>query len=132
MFKAGCWAAFVTSAMHLIAHFAGTQPPANDTERQLLELYEGYRFAMPDGNTRTLADFMSGFSLTYSAALAMFGGTNLLVVRRYADDQPLMRTLTGMALAFCVTLLVISVTHFFIAPTLFIAAITLCFAVAMV
>jgi hypothetical protein len=129
-FKAGCWAALATAAVHLLGHLAGPQPPANDTERQLLQLYETYRFALP-GGSRTLAEFMSGFSLTFSLALAMFGGMNLTVVRRCADDQPLMRLLTVLALAFCVTLLVISLAHFFIVPTLFIALVTLCFAAAL-
>jgi hypothetical protein len=130
-FKAGCWAALLTAAVHLLGHLSGPQPPANDTERQLMQLYENYRFALPGGAARSLSEFMSGFSLVFSMAWAMFGGMNLLVVRRCADDQPLMRMLTVLGLAFCVTLLVISVTHFFIAPTLFIAAVTLCFAAAL-
>ena len=129
-FKAGCWAAIVTAAVHLAGHLSGPQPPANETERQLVQLYETYRFALPGGG-RTLSEFMSGFSLVYSLALAMFGGTNLAVVRRCPDDQPLMRLLTVLALAFCVTLLAISLTHFFIVPTMFIAVITLCFAAAL-
>jgi hypothetical protein len=130
-FKAGCWAALVTAGVHLVGHLAGTQPPANETERQLLRLYETYRFALPGGSARSLSEFMSGFSLIFSVAMAMFGGTNLLMVRRCADDQPLMRMATVLALAFCVTVLVVSLTHFFIVPTLFIAAVTLCFAASL-
>lgn len=129
-FKAGCWTALVTAAVHLLGHLSGPQPPANDTERQLVQLFETYRFALPGGG-RTLAEFMAGFSLTFSTALAMFGGTNLLVVRRCPDDQPLMRMLTLLALAFSVTVLVISLTHFFIVPTLFLAIVALCFAASL-
>jgi hypothetical protein len=130
-FKAGCWVALVTAAVHLLGHLSGPPPPANETERQLVQLYENYRFALPGGGGRTLSEFMSGFSLIFSVAMAMFGGTNLLVVRRCSDDQPLMRMLTMLALAFCATVLVVSLTHFFIVPTLFIAAVTLCFAAAL-
>jgi hypothetical protein len=130
-FKAGCWAAFVTAVVHMVGHLSGTQPAANDTERQLIQLYETYRFALPGGGARSLSEFMSGFSLIFAAALAMFGGTNLMLVRRCAGDAALMRMATALALAFSVTLLVISLTHFFIAPTLFIAAVAVCFAAAI-
>jgi hypothetical protein len=130
-FKAGCWMAFVTAAVHLMGHLAGPQPAANDTERELLRLFEGYRFALPGGSLRSLADFMSGFSLVFSAALAMFGGINLLIARRCADDRPLMAMLTRLDIAFGVTLLAISLTHFFLVPTLFLLVVTILFAAAL-
>jgi hypothetical protein len=115
----------------MIGHISGPQPPANDTERQLLALFEGYRFAVP-GGSRTLAEFMSGFSLMFAVFMAMLGGLNLLVVRRCSEDGPLMTTLTRMNVACGVTIVVISLTHFFIVPTLFVAAVTLCFAIALI
>jgi hypothetical protein len=131
-FKAGCWAALVTAAVHMLAHLSGPPPPANDTERQLVALYEGYRFSLPDGSLRSLADVMRGFSLIFSVFMAMLGGMNLLVVRRCASDGPFMALLTRLVFACCVTTLAVSLTHFFLVPTLFIAAVTICFAAALV
>jgi hypothetical protein len=130
-FKAGCWAALVTALIHLAGHLAGPQPPANATERQLLQLYEGYRFVLPGGSARSLSEFMAGFSLAFSASMAMFGGLNLLLVRRCANDRPLMAMATRLAVAFGVTLLAISLTHFFIAPTICLAIVTALFAAAL-
>jgi hypothetical protein len=130
-FKAGCWAALVTAVVHLMGHVAGPQPPANETERQLLALYEGYRFALPGGAKRSLAEFMSGFSLTFSVFLAMLGGLNLLVVRRAADDAALMQVLTRLDVACGVTMVAIGLTHFFIIPTTFLGIVTLCFVAAL-
>jgi hypothetical protein len=130
-FKAGCWAAFVTAAVHLMGHLAGPQSPANETERQLIALFESYRFLLPGGSRRTLAEFMAGFSLMYSVFLAMLGGLNLLVVRRCADDAPLMAMLTRLDVACGVTAIAVSLRHFFIVPTLFVVAVTVCFAAAL-
>lgn len=130
-FIAGCWAALVTAGIHLLGHIAGPQPPANDVERQLMQLFETYRFPLPGGGARSLSEFMSGFSLVFSAALAMFGGTHLLVVRRCGADRALMGMMTRLALAYGVTLVAISLTHFFSIPTLCLAVVTLLFAAAL-
>jgi hypothetical protein len=130
-FKAGCWMALATAVVHLLGHLAGPQAPTNETERQLMALYQGYRFALP-GGSRSLADFMTGFSLIFAVFMAMLGGLNLLVVRRCADDGPLMAMLTRLDVACGVTTLAISLTHFFIVPTVFLAVVTLCFGVALV
>ena len=131
LFKAGCWAALVTAAVHLIGHLSGPPPPANDTERELFRLYESYRFALPGGATRTLADFMRGFSLLFAVFFATLGGVSLLVVRRCARDGPLMAMLMRLVLASCVTALAISLTHFFVVPTLMIAVVAVCFTAAL-
>ena len=131
-FKAGCWMAIVTAVMHMVAHLSGTQPPANDTERQLLALFEGYKFPLPGGTARSLDDFMRGFSLVFAVHFASLGGMNLLIVRRCAGDDALMTMLTRLVLACCVTTLAVSLTHFFLIPTIFIGAVTLCFGAALV
>jgi len=68
----------------------------------------------------------------FATMLATFGAVGLMVVRRGTEDPVLVR---GVARAFALSsavLLVISLTHFFIIPSLFIALMTVSFAVASV
>ena len=47
--KIGCWAAAITAAVHMVGVLAGPQPPANETEKVLLDLAESYQFPLPGG-----------------------------------------------------------------------------------
>jgi hypothetical protein len=131
LFKTGCWVAIVTAIVHLIGYISGPQPPKNDVERVLLEQFTTYRFELP-GGSRTLADFMSGFSLMFTVFLATFGALNLLVVRRCSDDVPLMATITRLDAACAVAMVVVSLSYFFLFPTICLAAIGVCFLGALV
>jgi hypothetical protein len=127
--KIACYLAFATSALHMVGHLAGSQaPPANDTERQLLELATNYRFPMPAGQTRSFMEFMNGFSLMFSVFLATTGGLGLMVARRGLADQPLMTAVARMLTAAYAVSTVISITHFFIIPTACLAIVTVAFA----
>lgn len=78
LFMLGCGIMLLTAIAHLTAHFAGDAPPANDTEKQLLELTHTYEFEIL-GSRRTYAGLMSGYSVYYSASLIMlaFIGWNI-------------------------------------------------------
>src|SRR5262245_13043469 len=125
--KIGCWAAAITAAVDMIGVLAGPQPPANETEKVLLDLAESYQFPLPGGGRRSLMEFMDGFSLTFALCLATIGGLGLLVALRAEADPVLVRAVPRARAGFSVGLLVISLTHFFLVPTLFIAATALCF-----
>ena len=131
LFRIGCWAAILTAAVHMAGHLAGPQAPANETEQQLLDVAGSYQFALPGGGRRALLDFLNGFSLSFIVLLATLGGIGLMVAKRGRGDV----LLTGVArllAAGSVGLLVISFTHWFIVPTIFIAFFTLCFVLAAV
>ena len=128
--KIGCWAAAITAAVHMVGVLAGPQPPTNETEKVLLDLAESYQFPLPGGGRRSLMEFMDGFSLTFALCLATIGGLGLLVARRAEADRVLVTAVTRALAGFSVVLLVISLTHFFLVPTLFIAATALCFVLA--
>jgi hypothetical protein len=132
LFKIGCWVAIATAAAHMAGQLAGPPPPANDTERTLLDLATNYRIAMPGGSERSLMDFLSGFSLTFAVFTALIGGTGLIVAKRGREDAVLMQGVARANALAGLVLLAIALTHFFIVPTIFIAAMTLCFAVAAV
>ena len=132
IFKFGCWAALATAVIHLAGHLAGPQAPVNDTERQLVELATAYRFALPGGAERSLMDFMNGYSLTYALLVATIGGVGLVVEKRGRDDVTLMSGVARMFAVCTVVLLGISLSKFFIVPTLCIAVMAVCFLVASV
>lgn len=132
VFRIGCIAALLTAALHMAGHLAGPPPPANDSERQLLDLATNYKFLWPGGASRSLLDFQSGFSLTFATLLATIGGVGLVVMKRGSSDPLLM---LGVARVFALgsaVLLVISLTYFFIIPTTCIALVAVCFAISSV
>ncbi len=132
IFTIGCWVAIITAAVHLVGQVSGPTPPANDTERQLLELATNYRMAMPGGDERSLMDFLNGFSLSFSVSLALIGGLGLVVRKRGRDDGPLMLAVARAIAGAGVVLVVISLTYWFIIPSLMLALMTFCFLFAAV
>jgi hypothetical protein len=132
MFTFGCRMTIGTAVVQLIGHVAGPQAPANDTERQLLELATTYRYALPGGTERSLMDFVDGFSLMLPVMLVAIGVAGIVVQKRGRHDLALM---LGIARTFAVTsvvLLALSLLKFFIVPTMCFAAMATCFLVASV
>jgi len=132
LFTFGCWVALGTAVLHLIAHVAGPAAPANDTERQLVDLATTYRFAMPGGAERSLMDFLDGFSLTFSLFLATLGAVGLVVARRGREDPVLFRAVARSLTAASAVLVVISLSYFFIIPSMCLALMAVSFACASV
>ena len=128
-FQIGCWAALGTSVVHMIGTLSGRPAPTNDIERSFFHLLETYRFALP-GAARTFAELTQGFSLTFSLFLALTGATGLSVVRRASTDAMLVPALARMNAVAFVVLLVISLTYWFLVPTLCIAVSAAAFIIA--
>lgn len=134
-FKVGCYLAFFTAALHMVgAHIvpAVSPPvPANDTERQLLDLAASYKFSLP-GAVRSMKDLTDGFSLVFSLMLALSGGLGLIIARRSAND-PLLLIATARALAAAYMVgLIISLEYFFLIPTVCLGSIALAFTIASI
>lgn len=129
-FQIGCWTAFVTAALHLAGHVAGMQPVTPDEVRVIAAASEAV-LALP-GATRSILDLFDGFSLTFTLFLAFWGGLGLMILRRGRDDADLMyavaRTMAGAG----VVLLVISLSYWFLIPSLCAAMIAVSFGVASV
>jgi hypothetical protein len=132
VFKIGCLAALLAALVHLAGYLSGPQPPANDTERELMRLATTYRFPLPGGTSRALMDLLDGFSLMFAVFLALTGGIGYIVQKRGRHDGVLMTALARALAAGYTVLLVISLMQFFIIPTIFIALVTVCFAIASV
>ena len=132
IFKIGCIAAIVTALLHLVGHVSGTPPPSNETEAKLMDLAMNYKATLPGGAQRSLMDLQIGFSLSYALFLAMIGGAGLVVRRRASGDPLLMLAVARTFAGGGAVLLAISLTYFFIIPTMCIAFVTVCFAIASV
>jgi hypothetical protein len=132
VFKIGCIAAILTAMLHMAGHLAGPTPPANETEVKLLDLATSYKMPLPGGAQRSLMDFQTGFSLTYAVFLAMVGGAGLVVRRRASGDPLLMLAVARVFAGGGAVLVAISLTYFFIIPTICVAFMTVCFAIASV
>ena len=88
LFTAGCVALIVTGLVHLLGHYKLTTT-AGDTEheRQLFAMMRADPQDMGFGMLRTMFDFLTGFSLTFSA-LPLGMGIAGFVVRRHAASAP--------------------------------------------
>jgi hypothetical protein len=107
LFQFGCWAAMATAVVHVVV---GIGVPATPTSDDALNL---------------------AFAVCFGAI-----GAIGLVAAKHGQTQPLLMYGIARAAAIaCAALLILSLIYLFvvfIVPTLFIAAVTMCFAVAAV
>lgn len=131
LFRTGAIASLVTSGFHLVGHFSEPQVPTDENGRLLFELVRTYRMDMM-GSERTMWDLLSGFSLAFSLFLFFIGFLGLVLVRRLREDAPTMRVITLLSVLATGGLLAVSVTYWFLAPTVCLAVATLGYAGALV
>ena len=128
-FRLGTYTLLITAIVHLIGHFY-KRPPANDQERQLLELMTTYRMNM-GGIHRTVQSILSGFSLTFAALLIYLAALNLAIVWFGPEDRRFVRAITRVNVVMIGILLVISAVSFPLPPTALFAVAYICFAVSL-
>jgi len=116
IFKTGAVLLIVIAAVHSLS-LIRERTPANDTERQLLELMTNYKFNLM-GTMRSMSELMSGFNLAFGLAALGFGVLDIAVWSERA------RLLKKVALAnslWLAAMLVVSLHYFFLVPTSFLA-----------
>src|SRR5277367_2022127 len=74
----GVWLVLI-GLVHALS-LIGKQVPANDTERQLLELMTNYRFDLM-GSTRSMGELLRGFSVSFMLAGLFIGALDLVLSR---------------------------------------------------
>ena len=126
LLSSGAVIALLCALAHTIGHLAGPDAPKNATEKQLLDLLTSYAFEVPGGQ-RTLWQFMTGFSWTFSVLFLLLGVLPLAVLRLRPEDGPLLRLIAGLETIACGLLLAISLRYFFVAPSTFIGLALLAF-----
>jgi hypothetical protein len=132
LFQFGCWVSLATAGLHLaglvVAPLPGASGPAGDALRAAATAV----LVFPDGTERALGDVLVGFSLAYALFIAAVGGVGLAVSRRGRDRMALMADVSRVLALCCLALLLVSLTYFFLIPTLLIAVMLVCFTLAAV
>ena len=117
LFKAGAVGLVIMGLVHSLSLIAD-QVPANDTEKQLLELMSSYKFNLM-GSLRSMADLLRGFSVSFMMAALGFGTFDLLLSRERAG---LLKRAALINIIWLTTMTAVSLHYFFIVPTSFLAA----------
>jgi len=100
--------------------------PANDTERQLLGLMASYKFNVM-GSMRSMDNFLRGFSISFMLAALGLGALDLALCRERAG---LLKRVAQINVIWLAAMTAVSLYYFFAAPTSFLVAALLIFALA--
>jgi hypothetical protein len=100
--------------------------PANDTEKQLLDLMTSYRFNLM-GSSRSMNDLLRGFSISFMLAALRFGALDLVLS---GERSGLLKRVALVNAIWLAAMTAISVHYFFVAPTAFLVIALLIFALA--
>jgi len=100
--------------------------PANDTERQVMDLMSNYRFNVM-GSMRSMDNFLRGFSISFMVGMLGLGALDLLLARERAG---LLKRVALINTIWLATMTAVSLRYFFVFPTSFLAAALLIFALA--
>ena len=125
MFKAGALWLLILGAVHSTSLFI-KQVPANDTERQILDLMTSYRFNLM-GSLRSMSDLMRGFSVAFMLAPLAFGVLDLMLARERAG---LLKRAALVQVIWLAAMIVVALRYFFALPLSFLVVALLIFALA--
>ena len=125
LFKAGAVALLIIGAVHSISFFQKLLP-ANDTEKQLLDLMSNYKFDLA-GSLRSMDNLLTGFSMCFMLAALAFGAFDLLLSGERAG---LLKRAALTNIIWLAAMLAVSLRYFFIVPTSFLSVTLLIFVLA--
>ena len=125
LFKTGAVVLVLVGLVHALSLFE-KPVPANDTERQLLDLMANYKFNLL-GSARSMADLMRGFSVSFMVAALGLGVLDLLLSR---ERPGLLKRVALINAIWLAAMTAVSLHYFFVVPTSFLAAALLIFALA--
>ena len=125
LFKTGAVVLVLIGLVHSLSLFE-KPVPANDTERQLLDLMANYKFNLM-GSARSMADLMRGFSVSFMVAALGLGVLDLLLSR---ERPGLLKRVALINTIWLAAMTAVSLHYFFVVPTSFLAAAWLIFALA--
>src|SRR4029077_5910521 len=125
LFTTGAAWLLLLGLVHSLSLF-GKPVPANDTERQLLDLMSNYKFNVM-GSMRTMDNFLRGFSISFMLGVLGLGALDLAICRERAG---LLKRVALVNTLWLAAMLAVSLRYFFIFPTSFLATALLIFAAA--
>ena len=125
LFTAGAVLLILLGLVHLLS-LLEKQVPANETERQLLDLMSNYKFNVM-GSMRSMDNFLRGFSVAFMVAMLGLGALDLVLVR---ERSGLLKRVALVNAIWLATMTAVGLRYFFAAPTSFMAVALLIFALA--
>jgi uncharacterized membrane protein len=125
LFTAGAVWLVLLGLVHALSLFA-KQVPANDTERQLLDLMVHYQFNVM-GSMRSMDNFLRGFSISFMLGALVMGALDLALCRERAE---LLKRVALINTIWLAAMISVSLNYFFVVPTSFLAVALLIFAAA--
>ncbi len=125
-FRIGSFALIATGFIHLIGHFRGINP-ANETEKQLIDLMTGY--VLQPINI-TMMELFNGFSLFYALFFLMTGELDLWLSRAYKENPTEVKKIAVVNIIGLGVGTGISFYYFFFAPILCISIALVCFVIS--
>lgn len=125
LFTAGAVLLLVLGLVHSFSLF-GKPVPANDTERQLLDLMSNYKFNVM-GSMRTMDNFLRGFSISFMLGVLGLGAIDLALRR---ERPALLMRLAMINTLWLAAMIAVSLRYFFIFPTSFLVTSLVIFAAA--
>jgi hypothetical protein len=102
------------------------QAPANNTERQLLDLMTNYNFNLM-GSMRSMDNLMRGFSISFMLAALGMGALDLALI---GERSGLLKRVALINAIWLALMTAVSLRYFFIIPISFLAVTLLIFALA--
>lgn len=125
LFTAGAVVLIILGLVHSLSLFE-KPVPANDTERQLLDLMSNYKFNLM-GSIRSMDDFLRGFSVAFLVAAIAMGALDLALSRERAGLLKRVALINAVWLA---VMTAVSLRYFFAVPTSFLVVALLIFVLA--
>ena len=122
LFTTGAIVLVLAGLVHSLSFFENPVP-ANDKEKQLLDLMANYRFDLA-GSMRSMDNLMLGFSVSFMLAVIVMGVLGLIMVRERVGLVKRVALIDAIWLA---AMNVVSLRYFFVVPTAFLAIALLMF-----
>jgi hypothetical protein len=116
LFKTGAVWLLIIGAVHSISLFRDLVP-ANDTERQFIDLMTNYKFNLM-GSLRSMSDLMRGFSIAFMLTPLAFGVLDLVLAR---ERTGLLKRVALVQIIWLAVMIVVALRYFFAAPQSFLA-----------
>jgi hypothetical protein len=125
LFKTGAGVLLLLGLAHSLSLFE-KPVPANDTERQLLDLMANYKFNIM-GSMRSANDFERGFSIAFIVGMLGLGVLDLALAR---ERSGLLKRVALINAIWLGAMTAVSLRYFFIVPTSFLGIAFLIFGLA--
>ncbi len=125
LFKSGAVCLLILGLVHSLS-LIRAQVPANDTERQLLDLMANYKLNLM-GTFRSMATLMRGFSVAFMLAPLSFGVLDLMLS---GERTGLLKRVALVNILWLAAMTAVSLHYFFVIPTSFLVVALLLFILA--